>query len=68
MPNSVGARYPEGFKAKAVQLAPSSPKKSIRQNPPMSFTSQTRFYATASSKQRSPAASDRAEPSKSARS
>ena len=37
MPNSAGARYTEGFKAEAVQLARSSPKKSIRQNSPMSL-------------------------------
>jgi hypothetical protein len=66
MPNSAGARYTEGFKAEAVQLARSSPKKSTRQNSPMSLTSQTRPYAIGSSEQRSPAASERAQPPKSA--
>ena len=31
MPKSTGSRYPEEFKAGAVQLARSSPEKSIRQ-------------------------------------
>ena len=31
MPKKTGSRYPEEFKAEAVQLARSSPEKSIRQ-------------------------------------
>ena len=44
---STGSRYPEEFKAEAVQLARSSPEKSVRQLSD-ELGSRTRPYATGS--------------------
>jgi len=55
---STGSRYTEEFKAEAVQLARSSPERSIRQLAYELGIAQTRHCATGSSKPRSIMASE----------
>ncbi len=52
MPKKTGVRYPEEFKAEAVQLVRSFPDKSIRQLAYTSSASPTRPYATGSNRRR----------------
>ena len=58
MPKKTGLRYPEEFKAEAVQLVRSFPEKSIRQLA-YELGTPTRPYVTGSSKHRSTVASAR---------
>jgi transposase-like protein len=68
MSKSTGSRYTEEFKAEAVQLARSSPERSIRQLAYELGISDQTLYATGSSKHRSTVASERVFPPKSVRS
>ena len=68
MPKSTGSRYPEEFKTEAVQLARSSPERSIRQLAyELGIADQT-LRKTGSSRHRSTAASEKVSPPKSVRS
>jgi transposase-like protein len=68
MPKKTGLRYPQEFKAEAVQLARSFPEKSIRQLAyELGIADQT-LRKTGSSKQRSTVVSEKGSPPKSARS
>ena len=60
MPKKTGLRYPQEFKAEAVQLARSFPEKSVRQLAYELGISLTRPYATGSDRQRSIMVSARA--------
>jgi transposase-like protein len=68
MPKKTGSRYPEEFKAEAVQLARSSPERSIRQLAyELGISDQTLRTCWIQQAQRSTAASERVSPPKSVR-